>query len=211
VAWVHAGEVKDAHCILVFYELIFYRVAGGSDSRLGGWWVKARMYVACTQIINATSQETKGGDNMSVAIKKAIPIIVVTWILSLVTTLAIVYFAPNTFPRTWHEVARFSHYFTDYDKNTTNVFNVPSNYWRIEWHASTGSFTASEDRTFAFKLLSEGEEADAFTPTLCTVTPADFDWDSLWSGTEYITGSGSFYIRVTATNVSWIIAIQAYY
>jgi len=42
-----------------------------------------------------------GGDIMSegaISIKKAIPIIVITWILSLVTALAVVYVAPNIFP-----------------------------------------------------------------------------------------------------------------
>jgi len=42
-----------------------------------------------------------GGDLMSegtISIKKAIPIIALTWILSLVTTLAIVYVAPSIFP-----------------------------------------------------------------------------------------------------------------
>lgn len=42
-----------------------------------------------------------GGDLMSegaISIKKAIPIIVITWILSLVATLAVVYVAPNVFP-----------------------------------------------------------------------------------------------------------------
>lgn len=34
----------------------------------------------------------------AISIKKAIPIIVITWILSLVTTLAVVYVAPNVFP-----------------------------------------------------------------------------------------------------------------
>jgi len=40
-------------------------------------------------------------------LKKAIPVIVVTWILSSVTTLAVVYFAPDIF-RTWHEVVTFA-------------------------------------------------------------------------------------------------------
>jgi hypothetical protein len=42
-----------------------------------------------------------GGDVMSegaISIKKAISVIVVTWILSLITTLAVVYVAPNIFP-----------------------------------------------------------------------------------------------------------------
>ena len=34
----------------------------------------------------------------TISIQKAIPIIVVTWILSLVTALALVYFAPSIFP-----------------------------------------------------------------------------------------------------------------
>jgi hypothetical protein len=34
------------------------------------------------------------------SIKKAVPIIVITWILSLITTLALVYYAPNIFPTT---------------------------------------------------------------------------------------------------------------
>jgi hypothetical protein len=43
----------------------------------------------------------RGGDKMSgmaISIKKAAPIIVVTWILSLVSTLAVVYVAPNILP-----------------------------------------------------------------------------------------------------------------
>jgi len=43
----------------------------------------------------------RGGDKMSgmaISIKKAAPIIVVTWILSLVSTLSVVYVAPNILP-----------------------------------------------------------------------------------------------------------------
>ena len=48
-----------------------------------------------SQVIN------KGGDGMvevAITFKKAVPIIAITWILSLVTTLAIVYVSPNIFP-----------------------------------------------------------------------------------------------------------------
>ena len=41
----------------------------------------------------------------AIPIKKAIPIIVVTWILSLVTTLAVFYIAPNIFPLTSEKIA----------------------------------------------------------------------------------------------------------
>lgn len=42
----------------------------------------------------------------AIPIKKAIHIVVVTWILSLITTLAVVYFAPNIFsPLTADKIA----------------------------------------------------------------------------------------------------------
>lgn len=50
--------------------------------------------------MNNESKERKGGDIMSegaIPIKKLIPIIVVTWVLSLVTSVVVVYVAPNIF------------------------------------------------------------------------------------------------------------------
>jgi hypothetical protein len=53
------------------------------------------------QLVVNDKHNKKEGENVSeeaIPIKKAISIIVVTWILSLVTTLGVVYFAPNIFP-----------------------------------------------------------------------------------------------------------------
>jgi len=63
-------------------------------------------------------------------IKKAIPFIAVTWILSLVTTLAVVYFAPNIFPKTWHEVIRFDGHDVDPYHHS---FEVPSMNYKVKW------------------------------------------------------------------------------
>ena len=44
----------------------------------------------------------------NLTLRKAIPITAVTWILSLVTTLAVVYVLPIILRPTWHEITTFS-------------------------------------------------------------------------------------------------------
>ncbi|UCE38729.1 MAG: hypothetical protein JSW00_05735 [Thermoplasmata archaeon] len=132
---------------------------------------------------------------LTLTLKKAIPIIVVTWILSLVTTLAVVYFTPNIFPKTWHEIERFEGYDTD---DYENSFDVPSMHWRIrlglfgDLPSDNGSFQLTVD-DFALRKLP---------------------WEYIWAGylgDNYFTGSGRHWIEVYADNVEWVIIVEAYY
>jgi len=139
-------------------------------------------------------------------LKKAIPIIVVTWILSSVTTLAVVYFAPDIF-RTWHKVVTFADEYDVYTREENKAFYVPSKHWKIEWTVLLNAYPPSKDTWFTFYLDSE----DYVTFTQVEVTPTDFEWDTGHSGTEYITGSGDFSITVSGEGVLWAITVEAYY
>ena len=128
-------------------------------------------------------------------LKKVIPIIVVTWILSLVTTLAVVYFAPNIF-RTWYEMERFEGNDTD---DYWNTFDVPSMHWRIR----CGVFG-----------LPIGSRDSRFHLTVDDFTLRELTWEYVgygYSGENYFTGSGLHYIEVYADNVEWVIIVEAYY
>ena len=137
--------------------------------------------------------------------RRVVPIIVVTWILSMVTTLALVYFAPNIPMRTWHEVVTFEHEFQDHDTEMTDRFHVPSNHWAIRWIADGDELAAPEDISFTLSLRGGPHH------TYLAVTPADFEWRSFWSGFEYITGSGQFAVKLGGKNVHCHIVIVAYY
>ena len=142
-------------------------------------------------------------------LRKTIPIIVVTWILSMVTTIAIVYYAPNFLPRTWHRVEYLSITFEDF-RETTYVVNVPSNCWRIGWgagHARMDDLPESEINSLTIYLDSNDTRFHA----LCTITPTDFEWRPVWDGSKDITGSGQFYIIVAGEHVRCNIIIEAYY
>jgi len=58
---------------------------------------------------------------VTIPFKKAIPIVVVTWILSLITTLTLIYFVPKIFPQTWNETQEtiYTKYRIDYLIKTT--------------------------------------------------------------------------------------------
>jgi hypothetical protein len=129
-------------------------------------------------------------------LKKAIPIIVVTWLLSLVTTLAFVYVViPSIFTPTWHQVERFEGYDTD---DYWNSFDVSSMHWRIR----LGLFGDLQSDNGSFQL------------TVDDFVLREFPWEYLWGGymvDNYFTGSGLHYIEVDAENVEWVITVEAYY
>ena len=142
----------------------------------------------------------------TLTIKKAIPIIAVTWILSLVTTLAFVYVVPIILQPTWHEVAKFTGDSTIPD----NAFYISSDHWRILWFASPNPLT--EDTSFWFWMFKSG---DIYPPyfDLGTLTESDFEKQFMnqCAGVEYITGAGRFVIDVWADSASWEIIVEAYY
>lgn len=139
-------------------------------------------------------------------LKKATPIIVTTWILSMVTTLALVYVEPILFPRSWHEVAKFSGTGT----KPENPFYASSDHWRILWFASPDPLT--EDTSFWFWMFKSG---NIFPPHFDsgTFTASDFEkqFFNQLAGVEYITGTGSFIIDVMAESASWEIIVEVYY
>ena len=157
--------------------------------------------------------------------KKELSIIVVTWILSMITTLALVYVViPNIFPKAWHEVATFSGAFYDRESESTDSFYIPSDNWRLYWNVDCET-PPPEDVEFFFILgypfwLSEtwvipvGQTFELRRVTLedfRAPQALDFEWLDSESGTEYITGSGEFIIRVIGANIEWEVTVEAYY
>jgi len=144
--------------------------------------------------------------------KKAIPIIAVTWILSLITTLAFVYIViPNIFPPTWHEVAEFSGIFRELDDEDTDSFYISCDHWRIDWNVYSDD-PPSEDVEFRLFVLGSSY-SDCVWLTL-----ADFPWSKgqeIWLcakwGTEYVIGSGEFRLRIVGASLEWDIDVEAYY
>jgi len=130
-------------------------------------------------------------------LKKAVPIIAVTWILSMITTLAVVYFAPNIFPKTWHEVARFE----GTTAEETPDFYVPSINWRIIWSVDMEQYIP-EDARIKFYLI--GYQSFLFREFIPKFRYED--------GEEYLTGSGSWSIAIVADGLAkWHIIVEAYY
>ncbi len=151
----------------------------------------------------------------TLTIKKVIPIIGVAWILSLVTTLAFVYFAPNIIPRTWHEVAKFSGTFQELERETTDSFRISSDQWRIYWSVECKE-PPPEDVEFRLFVLGSSKR-DGFVLRRLTLT--DFrgsighgvEWLTAEWGTEYITGSGEFSLWLVGARLDWEIIVEAYY
>lgn len=156
--------------------------------------------------------------------KKAIPIIAVTWILSLVTTLAFVYVVPIILPPTWHEVATFSGTFQDREGETTDIFYISSDHWRLKWDVECED-PPPEDVEFFFIVGYPLWISETFvmplggTFELRRWTLEDFraskglgfEWLCSQDGTEYITGSGEFVVRVVGARLEWEIIVEAYY
>jgi len=147
--------------------------------------------------------------------KKAIPIIVVTWILSLATTLAVVYVVPNILRPTWHEVARFSGTLEELDRDDDNNFYISSNHWRLYWEVNCEEESLPAD--VEFRLFLWGESNYPLTQ-ITWLTQSDFKrsigqeyWSSLRDKTEYITGSGVFDLAIVGARLDWEIIVEAYY
>ena len=170
------------------------------------------------------SNQKDRGDLMSevrLQLKKAIPIIVVTWILSLTTTLAFVYIViPNIFPPTWKEVATLSGTLQERDAEVTDSFSIPSNHWRLHWRVECDD-PPSDDVEFFF-LVGYSEYApwilgQTFESRKVTLEDfrapkaLGFEWLTSERGTEYITGSGEFAMRVVGARIEWEIQVEAYY
>ncbi len=145
-------------------------------------------------------------------LKKAIPIIVVTWILSAITTLALVYIPPILLPKSWHEVETFSGSFQERVAEDTDSFHISSDHWRIRWHVDREPPPPEEVEFFFIVNLLDFR--------LRRLTIEDFRapeghpvgaWLYSLSGTEYITGSGEFAIRVVGARLEWEIIVEAYY
>ena len=152
----------------------------------------------------------------TLAVRKAIRIIAVTWILSMVTTLAVVYVMPLILRPTWHEVATFSGTFQELDNYSPSEVYISSNNWRLYWEVN-GEDPPPEDIEFRLFLFSDN--FNSYPSTQITwLTQSDFKrsigqglWLSLRDGTEYITGSGVFSLCLVGAKLSWEIVVEAYY
>lgn len=113
---------------------------------------------------------------------------------------------PAATEKAWYEVQAFSGIIDE----TTNVFYVPGENWRIFWGVEPYD---PEYAVFGFYVYPEGETEDF----VCTraVTPPDFEmglgefWTSR-AGFEYLTGTGRFYIEVISSD-PWYIIVESYH
>jgi len=140
----------------------------------------------------------------SIPTKKLITIIVITWSLSLVTTLLVVSYSTPFSTRTWHEVTSFS----GNDTQPTDFFSISSESWRIRWQVI--GMPLSETTSFWFWVHDEKTIIPCFDSG--TFTASDFQnaWFSTPTGIEYITGSGRFQIEVFVENAEWQFFIEQY-
>ncbi len=151
-----------------------------------------------------------------IPLRKSIRTIVVTWILSMVTTLAVVYFAPRIIPRGWHEVATFSGAFQGFDSELTDIFHIPSDHWKVNWEVDC-EVPPPEDVEFRLSGLVGGHWWGPFT--LRKVWLEDFrratqqgvEWWGHVSGIEYVTESGDFWLIISGVSVDWEVTVKAYY
>jgi len=146
--------------------------------------------------------------------KKAFPVIAITWILSLATTLAFVYVVPIILRPTWHEITTFSGNFQELDNEFTSEFHISSNHWRLHWEVMCEE-PPPED--VEFRLFLKGESNYPLTQ-ITWLTQSDFKrsigqeyWSSLRDKTEYITGSGVFDLAIVGARLDWEIIVEAYY
>jgi len=140
-------------------------------------------------------------------LKKAIPIIAVTWILSLVATLVVVYFAPNIFPKTWHEVARFEGGINEetppFSREETPSFYVPSINWKIIWSVNIEHPMPQDVRIQLYLSGFNTFLYQEFRPKSTYLGEV---------GEYYLTGEGWWSIEVIAYGLEkWYIIVQAYY
>jgi hypothetical protein len=152
----------------------------------------------------------------TLTVRKAIRIIAVTWILSLVTTLAIVYLVPIVLRPTWHKVAMFSGTFEGFDSERTDDFHIPSDHWKVHWEVDC-EVPPPEDVEFRLSGLVGGHWWGGFR--LRKVWLEDFrratqqgvEWWGHVSGIEYVTESGYFYLIISGVSVDWEVTVEAYY
>jgi hypothetical protein len=139
---------------------------------------------------------------------------------------ATVFWKPTS---TWHEVARFSGTFHEFDSEDLDRFYISSDRWRIYWmvesYYNDSTDAPYEDVEFRLFLHSESNPDPSvprwsgFYVTVAWLKLADFggfigqshEWVYIKDGTEYIIGSGEFYLRLRGASLEWEIIVEAYY
>ena len=139
---------------------------------------------------------------------------------------ATVFWKPTS---TWHEVARFSGTFQEFDSENTDRFYISSDRWRIYWIVKSDYNSSAdappEDVEFRLFIYSKSNPDpsethwDGFYVTVAWLKLADFggsigqgyEWFYRKDGTEYIIGSGEFYLRLLGASLEWEIIVEAYY
>ena len=89
--------------------------------------------------------------------------------------------------------------FTGSTYKTTELFNIPSGTWRINW-----TYTDGELAALSFFVYPEGETV-MFVGSLYTTGPSQSDTTYIYEGPD------NFYIELTAANLDqWTLTIEAF-
>jgi len=108
-----------------------------------------------------------------------------------------------TAARTWHKVEAF----TGSDAETTEVFFVEGDLWKVRWTAKAKfpSFAL-----FAISVCPEGVVAEDVSSFI--IYSSDFTLINPQVGVEYIVGKGGYYIKIFAANLdNWVIIVESYH
>jgi hypothetical protein len=97
----------------------------------------------------------------------------------------------STIPSGWQEIKRFS----GSSDTTTQPFQVPSDSWRIRW-----SYSTSQNAAFSFKVYNLGDPTNP-VETVETSGPSG-------SGTRNIKGPATFYLKIVAASIDYVVIIE---
>ena len=130
---------------------------------------------------------------------KVIQIIVITWILSFVTTIFVVYTAPTFFQKSWHETYRFSGSFNEDGDEYPEIF-IESDHWRLS-ETITRKETGGRAKISIFKPETKLEPIMDYERIENTFTRTSLP----------IHQAGYHLLRVEGNNCDWEIIIEEYY
>ena len=146
-----------------------------------------------------------------------IKIVVITWVLSLATTLFVVNFIPTLPTSRWHLLTYYEGSFEGSLDEPEYVFYEPSiltDVWRITWHVHSDEIPIPEDVLFYFRV---GYDTSQIEFPRNYVTKEDFRSDrggffkSSADGIEYFFGAGKKYLTIEAIDLDWTLFIEEYY
>lgn len=109
-------------------------------------------------------------------------------------------------------MARFSGTFQELGHETTDDFHISSDNWRIIWDIDESESPLPEDFEFRVYVWST-DFLYAVVGPVVGVTSADIypSLGLIGFGTEFLSGSSEYSLRIWGARLEWEITVEAYY